>query len=141
MKNLILYWMPPLVWLGIIWSLSSLPASNMPEQPFDLFDKVAHFGVFGFLGFLVFRAGLFALEMRMRRAMIFAFLSCSFYALLDEYHQTYIPGRQADLSDILADVLGIATAVVFGKLMYEFKEQWSERKKSDCGATGDVTTS
>ena len=42
----------------------------------------------------------------------FAALLCLAYGMSDEFHQTFVPGRHADLADIVADVVGGTTGAV-----------------------------
>ena len=45
------------------------------------------------------------------RALIAAAAVSLLYALSDEYHQSFVPGRDADPVDVLIDAAGIAVAV------------------------------
>lgn len=69
------------------------------------FDKVAHFCVYGLIASLV---------CRMRPGWRWAVCSLaitSFFGFSDEWHQSYTPGREADVGDWIADTLGAAVAV------------------------------
>ncbi|WP_442878098.1 VanZ family protein [Cetobacterium sp.] len=39
------------------------------------------------------------------------------YAVLDEYHQSFIPGREAYLRDVMIDTVGGSTGIIFTKLI------------------------
>ncbi len=41
---------------------------------------------------------------------------CSLYGATDEWHQSYIPGREADIADWLADIAGATLALIFLQL-------------------------
>jgi len=75
----------------------------MPE--ITQFDKVAHFAVYGFLGTLVYRAGA------PKWPAWLAVLVVSAFGATDEWHQYFVPGRDCDVFDWLADTLGAALAV------------------------------
>jgi VanZ family protein len=86
--------------MGGIWFLSS---RSMPlgacELPFPHADKVAHFLLFFLLSFLWSQAlGKSAWPMAVAIAV--------FWGALDEGHQFFVPGRDADVLDFLADALG-----------------------------------
>lgn len=67
-------------------------------------DKLAHFGVFGLLATLVLRApGL-------SRAWI-AVVMVSLFGAVDEFRQSFTPGRFVEVADWLADSLGALIAV------------------------------
>lgn len=75
------------------------------------FDKVAHFAAFGLLATLWARA-LAAGGSTLVRAALLALAVTSGYGALDEYHQSFTPGRDVEFADWLADSSGAAMAVV-----------------------------
>jgi VanZ family protein len=105
------YWVPTLLWIGVIFFLSSLPESMTPGR-FLLSDKVLHAAEYFILAFLI----LFALQ----RTTTLKFSTCFWivlasgtaYGLGDEIHQLYVPTRHFDLTDLIADVCGIAALFV-----------------------------
>ena len=69
-------------------------------------DKYAHFLVYGLLATLL---------CRLRhgwRAAIWAVVVASLYGASDEWHQTFVAGRDASAGDWMADTTGAALAVV-----------------------------
>ena len=69
---------------------------------------VAHFGEYALLTTL----WVWALApMLGRRALAVAAAVTFLYALSDEYHQSFVEGRDADPLDVLADAAGIAFAI------------------------------
>jgi len=82
------------------------------------FDKVAHFGAFGLLATL----WIHALDRpgARRRALVLGVLIASLYGALDEYHQSFNPGRSVEFADWVADTLGALTAA----LAYRFWPRW-----------------
>ena len=76
-----------------------------------LFDYSAHaltFGVLMFLSWRWVRASPFVILRRTEQASLRAAgLLAAGYAASDEFHQHFVPGRWPNLSDWLADVLGI----------------------------------
>jgi VanZ family protein len=119
-KSLLRYWLPPVLWMGVIFILSAQP--SLPEYPDTLLDlilkKSAHIMEYGLLAFLLWRAlspGRWgALS---RSALVTAFLVSVLYALSDEYHQTFVPGRHGRLMDVGIDAVGALVALlVVGRL-------------------------
>ena len=45
-------WWPALAWAAVIFGLSSVPGSAIPEMPLAQADKLAHGVVYSVLGFL-----------------------------------------------------------------------------------------
>lgn len=83
--------------------------------------KSAHFLEYLILGILSFVcAEDFKLSNGKRMAVCFVF--CVLYALTDEFHQTFIPGRSGNLTDVMIDsmgsLLGILTSLTCIRLFY-----------------------
>jgi VanZ family protein len=68
-------------------------------------DKFGHFAVYGLLGTLVCRLG------SGWRVAAGALIVVSAYGASDEWHQSFVAGRSADLQDWIADTLGAAVAI------------------------------
>ena len=69
--------------------------------------KYAHFFAYFVLGFLLVLA-LKAFEVKKYNRM--AALTALMYAVSDEIHQSFVPGRSAELRDVVIDFLGVLTA-------------------------------
>lgn len=92
-------------WAVAIYILSSQPGLDVPPLFFGQ-DKLLHALVFGILGFLVAGALLPAAQKIRRRHILMAVGLVAAYGMLDEIHQYFVPGRMADVFDVLADVGG-----------------------------------
>jgi VanZ family protein len=101
-------WLPLLVWMSLIFFLSAQPDFPRPKASWleDLIGIGAHMFLFGVLAVLWARA-----FQGQRRALFVAFLATMLYALLDEFHQSFVPGRTADPLDLVYDGLGAAIAL------------------------------
>ena len=103
-------------WSVIILILISIPGSLLPhEQIFFIpgFDKLVHMALFGGFVFLwCFYYGQKQLTNKKRLRLFFRiFVIGSLYGIATEYIQKYfIPGRDYDVADILADIIGAAIA-------------------------------
>ncbi|MEH7094927.1 VanZ family protein [Neobacillus vireti] len=72
------------------------------EQLNFIVRKLTHITVFGFLAFLFFKC----LEVY-RFAYILSWILTVIYAMTDEYHQSFMPGRTASIKDVfLFDSVG-----------------------------------
>jgi len=67
--------------------------------------KAAHFSIYFVLGILTFIAN-YANRRRLVESAVVAVLISTGYAVLDEYHQSFIPGRSCQLKDVLIDSSG-----------------------------------
>jgi VanZ family protein len=107
-----IHFLPLVVYYAVIFYLSS--RSHFPvAEPFNGFDKIVHAAVFGGLGFLLARAFDKGFKSPWPRKFIFVFLLGAGLGLLDEFHQFFVPGRNADLWDAATDAVGIAAGIVF----------------------------
>jgi VanZ family protein len=100
------YWVPTVLWMGVIFFLSTLPESATPGRGI-ISDKICHGAEYFILAFLI----LFALQRTTRARFFTAFwitlVWAALYGLSDEIHQLYVPTRQFDVGDLLADVGGV----------------------------------
>ena len=98
---------PAGAWAALI-SLASHLSRPLPiAPPFAHADKLVHAGVFGVLAALAAR-GLSILGQGGRRAFWIALASASLYGAIDEWHQSFVPGRDPDPGDWAADTAGAA---------------------------------
>lgn len=103
--------LPLIAYCAMIYYVSSLPSPPTPDLGFDWGDKVVHAGAFGLMGVLAVRAARwFAEGKTLARWITVGLLFCCIYAGLDEVHQSYVPGRDADVMDWVADIVGAAVA-------------------------------
>lgn len=66
--------------------------------------KMAHFFEYFILMLLVLN--VFVVQLSWRRALLFSLGLAIGYAVLDEVHQLFIPGRSGNMVDVLIDALG-----------------------------------
>ena len=114
-----------LTWMVLLFYLSHGPSLNTPIQ-FVHQDKVLHAGVYAVLGILLLTAQpMRARGYSWRQACISALIA-SAYGLSDEIHQYFIPGRNSDILDWVADSAG---ALIAASLL-----AWLSRKWKSAGA-------
>ena len=120
-------WLPAAGWYAVIWYLSAQTGSESQSMSNGLLEamghdiqdspavttaflallvrKGAHMGAFFMLTGLV----LFALWRPVKRPALragAALALCGLLASLDEFHQTFVPGRNGTPRDVLIDLLG-----------------------------------
>jgi len=98
-------WCWPIALAIVISVASGRGEIAAPSWDFIRVDKAAHFAVFGLLATLVLR-----MRGGWRFAVVAAFL-VSVYGGLDEWHQSFTPGRNVEFADWLADTAGAIVAV------------------------------
>ncbi len=96
-----------LLYAGLIFALSSLPfRGGEPLLPVPYGDKILHFAEFFLFGLLA-AASSFG-----RKPILTAFLLAAFYAGTDEFHQLFVPSRDASFADWGADIGGALFALL-----------------------------
>ena len=90
----------------LITFLSHVPQENIPNLGPDKIDILFHFGEYFFLGFLLFRS--ISLEESLALHSFYGSLLIGIsFAILDEFHQSFVPGRHMSTVDMLFDSVGI----------------------------------
>ena len=97
--------------LFIYW-LSDQSSLKTFDFGFDFQDKFYHAGAYFIMGLLAWRS----FKHLASSSIILALLSiafCSLYGLSDEWHQSFVAGRESDITDWLADTIGAVLAIFF----------------------------
>jgi VanZ family protein len=109
--------------MGVIFFLSAQP--DLPRAPGPWLDtllkKISHALAYGVLGWLYQRA----LRPHLCASTILRVVSGGLavaYALSDEYHQTFVPGRNGQLLDVMVDGVGAGGAMLL--------DWWLERRRA-----------
>jgi len=114
-------WVSVVVWMGVIWGLSSIPGDGFPEIGWggNFLSIAAHFVIYFIL------AGLLYYAMRewkeilpVGRIFLIVFAVSVSYGILDEFHQLFTPGRSSSIGDVGVDVTGTLCflAIVWKKM-------------------------
>ena len=114
-RHFIRFWLPVVVYLGLIFVLSSIPVPSLVKEDIPSFDKLLHTIEYAVLGFLLVR-GLKNSRLRLsrRNCILVAAALATFYGMSDELHQYFVPHRQASLWDVFFDCIGS----IMGSLIY-----------------------
>ncbi|MFN8583649.1 MAG: VanZ family protein [Gemmatimonadaceae bacterium] len=90
--------------------MTSLPGSVIPSaHGIPNADKVVHFSLYLVFGYLLMRARAGAISWLLVGRIVVAI---AIFAALDEWHQQFIPGRDMDRLDWLADMTGAAVGIL-----------------------------
>ncbi|MFH0773077.1 MAG: VanZ family protein [bacterium] len=115
--HIFLYWLPPFIWMGVVFFMSSQKSVKMTTNVTTDFVtfKTLHMVEYAFLFFLFYRAFQSLNHIQKNVCGICAFAVAIFYSLTDELHQLYIPTRQGRFRDIAFDIAGMIVMYVIIK--------------------------
>jgi hypothetical protein len=82
------------------------------EQYQGLIRKSAHFCIFGILGMISFAAYDALKKIKAKAVLLFAFITCVLYAISDEIHQLFVPGRSCEFLDVMIDSAGALLGIL-----------------------------
>ncbi len=137
MKSFFKYWLPLLIWLGVIFvgSTNVMSAEHTSRYivPFLLWlkpgmspktiwiiliiaRKCAHIAEYAVLALLLWRALRSVPALRSKTLMVFGavLLGCALFAASDEFHQTFVKSRTPSFRDVLLDVAGALLGLLIG---------------------------
>ena len=135
MKSFLKYWLPVLIWLGLIVIGSTdlmsaehtsriigpvlrsfnpdISAETIAQIQFVV-RKTAHVMEYAILAALLWRALRAGVrwQTRMSRLFIAVWFVCAVFAASDEFHQSFVPSRTASPIDVMIDIFGALIGLV-----------------------------
>jgi len=116
LRRLIFSWLPPVIWMGVIFWFShqsTLPTVAEPDVQY-LISKAAHLTEYAILAVLLLRASYRSLGDRHSPSVAFylAFGAAVVYAASDEFHQSFTPGRHPSIVDVVIDGGGAVAGLI-----------------------------
>ncbi len=108
--EIVFYWLPLVLWMSIIFCLSSIPGPSLPKMPTEtinfLAHKTVHFVEYTGLGFLFIRAVIYSKQnLQVLKWMCLSAGIIFLFAASDEWHQSFVPGRYAKWTDVIFDMV------------------------------------
>ncbi|MGE5480981.1 MAG: VanZ family protein [Chloroflexota bacterium] len=100
--------------------------SDIPQGPVRMHfmhqDKILHFIAFFTYGValqLLFGANI--PKINRKKIIIYVILTGTIYGALDEWHQYFVPGRECDALDLLADLIGVSASFAIRNKVDRFR--------------------
>ncbi len=120
-------WAALLAYAGVIYYLSSRSSFPFSLDVFPGMDKVLHAGEYAGLALLL-AVALLQSGLSPSRAAAIAVLGATAYGATDEWHQSFVPGRDASVFDLAADAVGAGVGVALLVLaLRRFRERARSR--------------
>src|SRR5271169_6978927 len=155
------HWWPALIWALVIsgFSTAAFTSDNtshfiipilrffLPHASAETLDflhhiirKCGHLTEYFILSMLILR-GIRAGEkgMHLRWALV-TILIVACYAALDEYHQSFVPGRTAAVGDVLIDTCGGIAAQIVASLFVLLGKAREKRRRDELNTAGKIST-
>jgi VanZ family protein len=155
--NWLKHWWPALIWAVVIsgFSTSTFTSDNtghyiipilrffLPHASAEtlellhhLIRKCGHLTEYFILSMLILRGIRAGRKGMYLRWALVTILIVAGYAALDEYHQSFVPGRTAAVGDVLIDTSGGAIALIVASLFARFGKNRGQLQQRERGAIG-----
>ena len=96
------------------WLAPSIKEAYL-SNPVVVTRKLAHFTIYMVLGLVSYLALPRAWSVRKR--VVLAITLCLVYAITDEFHQSFVPGRGPEIRDVFIDTIGSSVGMSIGCLI------------------------
>ena len=116
-----------LAYLTLIFFVSHIPLAQLQQLPFDFWDKAVHCVEYMPVGFLV--TGLVRTKwtgVKVGTLITAAIFISIALAGLDEFHQSFVPGRDSSIGDAIADGIGAAMGSVIAAMLFKVQGERAE---------------
>ena len=148
-KKKLLKWIILITWLGVIFAFShqansgeitkniiadtiQIKGEQKTEPTLDIINylirKSAHISEYIILTIVIISLAN-EYTKNNKKIIIYGLIGCLIFASLDEFHQYFIPGRSALVTDVLIDFIGAIVALILYKLLLKSKLLINKHKK------------
>ena len=106
----------------ILEVLHMLDGKTIEEQAIieTIIRKLAHFSLYAIGGIIIFlHVNLY--EITEKRKVITSWTIGTAYAITDEIHQLFVPGRSGEIRDVFIDSLGIIIGIIIIRLLLKMR--------------------
>jgi hypothetical protein len=124
MKQSFLYWIPALIWTGILMYFTLLPGKIVPSYLIQFSDLFLHWAMYliTFTAYyMAVKGSRFPFSISKKTMVIIALFCIALGGVLEIIQETLIPNRDGSLHDELANTAGILTAIVLISIHSKWK--------------------
>jgi VanZ family protein len=136
MRSFLKYWLPLIIWLGVIfvgstevlsaeqtsrflvpflrWLKPDISLETLALIHFSV-RKLGHFTEYAILAIFLWRAAFRGMNLKMKMSILYLLLwiGATIFAATDEFHQSFVPSRTPAYGDVMIDSCG----AIFGLLL------------------------
>lgn len=107
------HWWPTIVWAAVIFGFSSKPTLVTSQIYWQdlVIKKAAHLFEYAVLAVLLYRSLKHTTKLNKTYLLLFTITITALYALTDEFHQSFTPGREPRLRDVIIDIVGAVSGL------------------------------
>jgi VanZ family protein len=103
--KIVRFWFPVIAYSGMIFYLSSMPSLKSPiDVPY--IDKVIHIGEYTLFAWLLAWAWVNTKRGPSLTIFLWVIAISLLHGMGDEYHQSFVVGRESTVGDVIADFIG-----------------------------------
>jgi len=111
--------------MAVIFFLSSVRGSGYQSPSTFYFIERKSFHVIEYFILLILFHKALSWDFKYEKALAFSAVLALIYGISDEWHQTFVFGRDGTIRDVAIDLTGILAALIF----ISFITKWKKRKK------------
>ncbi len=110
-------------------NLSEATKTKMVKKAQPIIRKLAHFSIYTVVGILIM-AFVSTYRLLLWKKFLISIMVGLLYAISDEYHQSFVPGRSAELRDVLIDTSGVFVGILIVLVLISIYKALGEKYKT-----------
>lgn len=109
-------------------NLSISTKEKIVEKSQPIIRKLAHFSIYALVGILIMTF-VSTYKLLLWKKLGISILVGLIYAMSDEYHQSFIPGRSGEIRDVLIDLSGVIFGIIIVLIIIAVYKALGEKYK------------
>ncbi len=110
-------------------NLSEKTKEKIVEKSQPIIRKLAHFSIYMVVGILIM-AFISTYRLLLWKKLVISIGVGVLYAISDEYHQSFVPGRSAELRDVIIDTSGVIMGILIVLVIISVYKALGEKYKT-----------
>ena len=109
-------------------NLSEKTKEKIVEKAQPIIRKIAHFSIYMIVGILIM-SFVSTYRLLLWKKLLISIGVGLIYAISDEYHQSFVPGRSAELRDVIIDTSGVIMGILIVLVIISIYKALGEKYK------------